>query len=83
MVLGWEHPGSDLILSLTGPGGLPVASTTPGIIASRGDTWADLALSLPFAGQRDGNWVINVTGSAPVENSHRCCRPSAFRHDPG
>ncbi|HAF09795.1 MAG TPA: hypothetical protein DCK98_06910 [Chloroflexi bacterium] len=61
VVLGWEHPGSDLILSLTAPGGLPVASTTPGIIASRGDTWAYLRFPLPFAGQRDGNWVINVT----------------------
>jgi len=61
VVLGWEHPASDLIISLTSPGGLSITSTTPGIIASRGDTWAYLRVPLPLNGQRDGNWIINVS----------------------
>lgn len=61
VVLGWEHPGSDLILSLTTPGGLSITSTTPGITASRGDTWNYFRIPLPLNGERDGSWVINVS----------------------
>jgi hypothetical protein len=61
VVLGWEHPASDLILSLTSPGGSSIMSTTTGVIASRGDTWAYLRVPLPLNGERDGNWIINVS----------------------
>lgn len=61
VVLGWEHPASDLILSVTTPSGQALTAATPGVVGSRGDTWVYLRVPLPIGAERDGSWTINVS----------------------
>ena len=61
VVLGWERPAARLELSLVTPGGATVTAATPGIVASRADTWVYFRIDLPLAGERDGTWTVNVT----------------------
>jgi Trypsin-like peptidase domain/von Willebrand factor type A domain len=67
VVLGWERPVSRLRLTLVTPGGTELTASTPGLVASSGDTWTFLRLPLPFGGERDGSWQIKVSraGSDP------------------
>jgi V8-like Glu-specific endopeptidase len=64
VVLSWEHASELLLLSLETPGGSTVTPTTPGVTASSGDTWVYIRIALPFAGERDGTWLVNVGRSA-------------------
>ena len=61
VVLGWERPSSRLLLSLVTPGGTTLDAWTAGVTGSSGDTWASLRLALPFDGERDGAWQIEVS----------------------
>ncbi len=61
VVLGWERPSSRLLLSLVTPAGTTLDASTAGLVASSGDTWAYLRLTLPFGGERDGAWKIKVS----------------------
>ena len=61
VVLGWERPSSRLLLSLVTPAGTTLDASTAGLVASSGDTWAYLRLTLPFGGERDGAWQIKVS----------------------
>lgn len=74
VVLSWESDKESLILNLTTPAGNPITRTTPGVFASSGSTWVYFRLQLPFSGERDGTWQIQVTRfagegefSAPLE----------------
>jgi hypothetical protein len=61
VVLGWTHPEADLLLSLRTPGGNTISAATPGAEAATGDTWTFLRLKLPFNGEREGVWQIQVS----------------------
>jgi trypsin-like peptidase/von Willebrand factor type A domain-containing protein len=60
VVLGWVSPNSELHIRITGPGGITIDSTTPGIATESGDTWTHLRIPLPFAGEQDGTWKVVV-----------------------
>ena len=60
VVIGWEFPRSHFILELRSPSGAVVTASSPGVEASRGQTWAFLRLPLPFNGDRDGTWTLSV-----------------------
>jgi V8-like Glu-specific endopeptidase len=60
VVLSWESPAETLLLSLTTPAGNTIHSKTPGIFVSEGSTWVYFRLELPFNGERDGVWQVNV-----------------------
>jgi hypothetical protein len=64
VVLGWEHTSERLLFSLITPGGNTINSATPGVFTSSGDTWVYFRLNLPFAGERDGIWTVQVFRSA-------------------
>ena len=64
VVLGWERPGAGLELLLVTPGGTVVNAATPGIVASRSDTWVYFRIDLPLVGERDGEWTASVTRGA-------------------
>lgn len=61
VVLGWENASERLLLSLVTPGGNTITSVMPGVFTSSGDTWMYFRLNLPFAGERDGIWTVQVS----------------------
>jgi hypothetical protein len=60
VVLGWSQTTAILLLELVTPGGSTITSTTPGVIAASGSTWAHLSIQFPFAGERDGTWQVRA-----------------------
>lgn len=60
VVLGWVSPNSELYIRVTGPGGITIDLTTPGITAENGDTWSHIRVPLPYAGEQDGSWKVVV-----------------------
>jgi len=61
VVLSWESDKESLILNLITPAGNTINSSTAGVFASFGSTWVYLRLQLPFGGERDGTWQVQVT----------------------
>ena len=59
--ISWESDKESLILNLITPAGNTITRTTPGVFASSGNTWVYFRLQLPFSGERDGTWQIQVT----------------------
>src|SRR5207248_7396311 len=51
----------NLILSLLTPAGNTLTQTTPGIVASSGNTWVYFRVTQPFNGERDGTWLVKVS----------------------
>lgn len=60
-VIGWENANASLLLALRTPGGTLITSATAGVRSASGSTWAHMSISLPFAGERDGMWRVEVT----------------------
>lgn len=60
-ILGWDNPDGTLLLSLETPRGSTITSSTPGVVAAAGSSWAHLRVDLPFAGDQDGVWKVRVT----------------------
>lgn len=61
VVLSWQNTSQSLILSLITPAGNTLIRTTPGVFASSGNTWVYFRLQLPFNGEREGTWQIQVS----------------------
>jgi hypothetical protein len=60
-IVGWDRNDASLFLRVTAPNGITtIINTTAGVIAESGATWAHLRFALPFAGQRDGVWKVQV-----------------------
>lgn len=59
-VLGWDNAGAALLLQVRSPGGALVTPASPGVAAESGSTWAHLRVPLPFAGEHDGVWQVEV-----------------------
>jgi hypothetical protein len=64
VVLSWEHATEFLQLSLVTPAGNIITSATPGLTVSSGNTWVYFRLPLPFAGERNGLWLVRISRSA-------------------
>lgn len=60
-VLGWQNRDAALLLAVRTPGGTVITSASPGVTAAAGSTWAHLRIPLPFAGERDGVWQVEVS----------------------
>ncbi|MBC7778455.1 MAG: trypsin-like peptidase domain-containing protein [Phycisphaerae bacterium] len=60
VVLGWDKESAPLYLWLTTPGGQIVNSSTAGVTASYGRTWAFMRVALPVLGEQSGLWNIYV-----------------------
>jgi len=60
-IVGWDRSDALLFLRITAPNGITtITSTTAGVIAESGATWAHVRFALPFAGQHDGTWTVQV-----------------------
>ncbi len=60
VVAGWNRTDAALLLQVTTPAGVNIDVSTAGVETSSGRTWTFLRLKLPFAGERDGLWSVNV-----------------------
>jgi V8-like Glu-specific endopeptidase len=60
VVVGWDREDAELLVQLTTPGGATVGSGSTGVEASSGQTWTFLRVPLPFGGERDGEWSVEV-----------------------
>jgi V8-like Glu-specific endopeptidase len=61
VVLSWKNPSQALVLSVITPSGNALTQATPGMFASSGSTWMYFRLELPFNGEREGTWQVQVT----------------------
>ena len=59
-VAGWDNADCSLFLEVTTPGGEIISSGSPGTAWASGRTWTFLRFKLPFGGERNGNWSVNV-----------------------
>ncbi|MGB8401752.1 vWA domain-containing protein, partial [Bradyrhizobium sp.] len=59
-VAGWDRADASLFLEVTTPGGVVITGGTAGVEAAFGRTWTFLRIKLPFSGERDGLWSVNV-----------------------
>jgi Trypsin-like peptidase domain/von Willebrand factor type A domain len=60
VVIGWDREDAPLLLALTTPGDNTVTESSAGTESSNGKTWAFLRVPLPFNGERDGTWKVQV-----------------------
>lgn len=64
VVLSWKHAAEGLILGLRTPAGSTLTRATPGVFSSSGATWVYFRVPLPFNGEREGTWQIEVSRPA-------------------
>ncbi|KAK4096813.1 hypothetical protein N658DRAFT_551871 [Parathielavia hyrcaniae] len=55
-VLGWADPSAKLQLSITTPSGAVVNLNSPNVQSKLGSTWHVVRITLPYQGERDGDW---------------------------
>lgn len=60
VVLGWDIPEAGLQLRIRTPGGATIEAGAVGVEASSGRTWTFLRIPLPYGGERDGGWKVEV-----------------------
>lgn len=60
VVIGWDREDAPLLLALITPGGNTVTLGSAGTDSSSGRTWLFLRVPLPFNGERDGTWKVQV-----------------------
>jgi hypothetical protein len=59
-VAGWDDADASLFLEVTSPGGNVIGTGTAGVRSASGRTWTFLRMPLPFGGERNGQWSVNV-----------------------
>lgn len=59
-VAGWDRTDGSLIVEVTSPAGAVITVSSAGVESSSGRTWTFLRIPLPFGGERDGLWKVNV-----------------------
>lgn len=72
VVVGWDREDALLLARLTSPSGVTVGDGTRGAEQTIGRTWSFLRLALPFGGERDGGWSVEVFrgGGVVVQGFH-------------
>jgi hypothetical protein len=60
VVVGWDREDALLLVQVKSPSGTTVHGGSPGVEQSTGRTWTFLRLPLPYNGERDGAWSIEV-----------------------
>jgi V8-like Glu-specific endopeptidase len=64
IVIGWDTEIARLDLRVSSPGGNVIQGNSPGVEQATGRTWTFLRFKLPYDGERDGQWKIDVFRSA-------------------
>jgi Trypsin-like peptidase domain/von Willebrand factor type A domain len=59
-VAGWDRTDASLLLEFTSPGGQVISFSTASVETASGRTWTFLRIALPFGGERNGAWKVNV-----------------------
>ncbi len=59
-IAGWDRDDASLFLELTTPGGNTIREGLPGVTSVSGRTWTFLRFKLPYGGERNGTWNVNV-----------------------
>jgi hypothetical protein len=59
-VMGWDPHDATLLLELTTPAGKTISLGSPGIVSATGLTWMFMRVNLPYGGERDGTWQVQV-----------------------
>ena len=59
-VAGWDRTDASVFLEFTSPGEAIITGATAGAESSSGRTWTFLRVTLPFGGERDGEWSVRV-----------------------
>jgi von Willebrand factor type A domain/Trypsin-like peptidase domain len=70
VIVGWEHPDERFSLAVRSPAGAEITSTSAAVIAATGETWAHLTVPLPFSGEREGRWQVEVTRNEKRRREH-------------
>ena len=60
VVVGWDRTDAGLVVRLHTPGGGVITAGTAGTESTSGRNWTYLRVPLPHAGQRDGQWKVEV-----------------------
>ena len=60
IVVGWDKPEGALTFNVETPSGQPVIMGDSEITATFGRTWRHMKIVLPYKGEREGAWKINV-----------------------
>jgi hypothetical protein len=59
-IAGWSRNDTSLLLQVTTPEGNTITGGSPGVVSASGRTWTFLRFKLPFGGERNGTWKVNV-----------------------
>jgi hypothetical protein len=59
-IAGWDRDDASLLLEVTTPGGNTITEGSPGMVSASGRTWTFLRFKLPYGGERNGSWTVNV-----------------------
>lgn len=60
IVVGWDPDVARLDLRVTTPSGKVIQGGSPGVEQSTGRSWTFLRFDLPYDGERDGQWKLQV-----------------------
>jgi len=60
IVIGWDPDIARLDLRVTSPLGKTIQGNSPGVEQSTGRSWTFLRFKLPYDGERDGQWSVEV-----------------------
>ena len=71
IVIGWDTDLARLDLRVASPGGNVIQGSSPGVEQSTGRTWTFLRFKLPYDGERDGQWKIEVFRASVIEREPR------------
>jgi hypothetical protein len=71
VVVGWNDPSIELVVSLRTPSGATLQENSAGIDASSGGTWHFLRVQMPIAGEQDGTWQAVVGRRSVIPNVER------------
>lgn len=60
VVVGWDNPESFLRIKLLSPTNQVITPASSSVTSSTGKTWTFLKITMPYAGERDGEWNVVV-----------------------
>jgi V8-like Glu-specific endopeptidase len=70
VIVGWEHPDERFSLAVRSPAGAQITAGSAGVISETGETWSHLTVPLPFNGEREGRWEVEVTRNEKRHREH-------------
>jgi hypothetical protein len=74
-LVGWDRPIGAVAVRIIAPDGTVIEATTSGTASDTGATWSFVRVPLPFAGNREGKWLV-----VPYRPQLRGREPVALRY---